>query len=118
MASMPTKNLSLTKMETTPAGKIHAVVAYLTFLGWIIAYFLNRDAKNKFATYHIKNMFGLLLILFVAQIMQTQHLLFGEVLWLLAFVLWVISLVMALTNKQKGIPFLSEKFQQWFTFLE
>ena len=101
-----------------PSAKTKAIIAYITFVGFFIAYFMNRDHKHEFATWHIKNMFGLLMFLLVAQVTQAYvNLQFGEILWLLSFGLWVFSLVMAISNKQLGIPILSKKFQQWFTFL-
>ena len=51
-------------MNTSPAGKSTALIAYAPFVGFLIAYFINRDENHEFATWHIKNMFGLF-ILFV-----------------------------------------------------
>lgn len=101
-----------------PAGKNKAIIAYLTFIGMLIAYFMNRDDRHAFATWHIKNMFGLVLLLFISQVVQVYYLTAGEVLWWISFVGWLFSLIMAISNKTTAIPILSEKFQTWFTFLE
>ena len=95
-----------------------SIIAYITFIGMLIAYFLNRDKKYEVATFHIKNMFGLVLML-LSQVAQSYDylLLFGELLWGLLFFLWLISLIMAVKNEKRAIPWLSEKFQDWFTFL-
>lgn len=98
------------------SGKTKAVIAYLTFVGLIIAYFLNKEDKHAFATWHIKNMFGLVLILFVSIVLQDTFI--GFYIYWTAAILWVFCLILALLNKQQGIPFLSEKFQSWFTFLD
>ena len=96
-----------------------AIIAYLTFVGLIIAFFLNKDEKNEFVTWHIKNMFGLVIILLVSQVTQANiDLYLGEVLHWVAFAMWVFSLIKAVQNKKEGIPRLSEKFQEWFTFLD
>lgn len=84
----------------------------------LIAFFMNREDKHEFATWHIKNMFGLVLLLFISQVVQAYYLTVGEVLWWIAFVSWLFSLVMALLNRKSAIPLLSEKFQSWFTFLD
>ena len=42
---------------SNPKGKNLAIVAYITFIGMFIAYTINRDKKDAFATAHIKNMF-------------------------------------------------------------
>ncbi len=79
---------------------------------------MNKDNPEPFATWHIKNMFGLLLILIVAIVTQFNIDLFaGDIIYWLSVVLWAYSLAMACTNKKAGVPFLSRKFQTWFTFL-
>jgi len=35
-------------------GKTAAVVAYITLIGTIIAFFMNNDDKNQFASFHIR----------------------------------------------------------------
>lgn len=106
-------------MNDKPAGKNKAIIAYITFVGLLIAYFMNRDEPHPFATWHIKNMFGLTLLLIISQVTQAYiYLLFGEILWIIAFFSWIYCLVMAVLNKKKGIPYFSEKFQEWFTFLQ
>ena len=105
-------------MENLSA-KTKAIIAYMTFVGTLIAFFINKDNKHEFTTWHIKNMFGLLLLLIVSQVTQAYvDLLFGEILWLIAFVLWFFSLIMAILNKKQAIPYFSDKFQEWFTFLD
>lgn len=100
----------------SPPGKTMAVVAYLTFIGMLIAYFINKDNRHEFATWHIKNMFGLLILLFIAIALQSYAI--GFYVYWTSVVLWIISLIMALFNQKRGIPFLSDKFQTWFTFLD
>lgn len=105
-------------MKTSPAGKTTALIAYAPFVGFLIAYFFNRDENHEFATWHIKNMFGLTLLFIVSLVVQSQiHVLAGDIIWLICVVLWLFCLVMAYSNKKRGIPFLSEKFQEWFSFL-
>jgi len=104
---------------SNPRGKNLAILAYITFIGMFIAYTINRDKKDAFATAHIKNMCGLVFGLLIAQTTQgyiNQEL--GDVLWYVAFSLWLYSLISAVLNKKPNIPFLSDKFQEWFTFLD
>ncbi|RFN58346.1 hypothetical protein [Marixanthomonas ophiurae] len=101
------------------SAKTKAIIAYLTFIGTLIAFFINKDKKHEFTTWHIKNMFGLLLLLIISQVTQAYiDLFFGEILWFIAFFLWAFSFVMAILNKKQAIPYFSEKFQEWFTFLD
>ncbi len=105
-------------MKESPAGKTTALIAYAPFVGFMIAYFINRDENNEFATWHIKNMFGLSLLFIVSLVVQSQiNVTAGDILWLSLCLLWLFSWAMAYFNKKKGIPLLSKKFQDWFTFL-
>ncbi len=104
-------------MSNAPKGQSIAIIAYLTFVGTIIAFYMNSDHKYSFASWHIRNMFGLLIILFVSTIMGNYEIPIALYLWWFAFACWLWSLIMAILGKQQAIPFLSEKFQQWFRFL-
>lgn len=108
-------------MKNTAKGNYKAILAYITFIGLIIAYVLNMDEKDKFVTYHIKNMFGLVILLFISTtFFQGNYLLqyLGQLVWVASFFMWVFSLLMAITGKSKGIPVISELFQKWFKFLD
>lgn len=95
-----------------------SLINYITFVGMIIAYFMNKDLKSGYVTYHIKVMFGLVLLLFISQVSHAYiHIILGDVLWLTSFVLWVYSIICAIQVKKPEIPFLSENFQKWFAFL-
>jgi FtsH-binding integral membrane protein len=102
-------------MDDSPQGKKAAIIAYLTFIGLLVAFYMNREDRHEFATWHIKNMFGLVILLFVSMVLQTYEI--GFYFYWLSVILWIYSFVMMLFNRKLGIPYFSEKFQQWFTFL-
>ncbi len=105
-------------MKNTPAGKTNALIAYAPFVGFMIAFFINKDENHEFATWHIKNMFGLTLLFIAALVVQSQiNITAGDIMWLCCVLVWLYCWAMAFFNQKKGIPFFSEKFQQWFTFL-
>ncbi len=105
-------------MKNSPAGKSTALIAYAPFVGFIIAYFINRYEENEFPRWHIKNMFGLTLLFIISLVIQSQvNVKIGDISWFVCVLIWLFCWAMAFFNKKKGIPFLSEKFQEWFTFL-
>ncbi|WP_214114116.1 hypothetical protein [Aequorivita echinoideorum] len=105
-------------MQNAPAGKREAVIAYAPFVGFFIAFFMNSEKKHPFATWHIKNMFGIFLMFMVSVVIQSQiNYLIGDILWTVVLLIWLFCWLMAILNKRGGIPLLSEKFQEWFTFL-
>ena len=50
-----------------------AIIAYITVIGTIIAYFMNKDKNNAFAAFHIKQGWRLFI--------------FGIIIWAISFVL-------------------------------
>lgn len=102
----------------TPKGKSTALLAYIPVVGFLIAYSINKEDKHPFATWHTKNMFGIFLMFFVALVfMSGQNPFIGDIIWLISAILWIYSFIMASQNKEKGVPFLDGKFQEWFKFL-
>lgn len=105
-------------MKNTPLGKSTALIAYAPFVGFFIAFFINQEKRHPFATWHIKNMFGIFLLFISSMVIQTGiDFTIGDIFWAICVVLWIYSWIQAFMGKEKGIPFLSDKFQEWFTFL-
>jgi hypothetical protein len=104
--------------ESLP-GRTKAILAYATFVGFLIAASMNANEKEEFATWHLKNMFGIIIIWIISLVTQLNiHLISGDILQIISILCLIYSLVMVIQNKKQGVPFLSEKFQQWFTFLD
>lgn len=105
--------------STARAGedKTIAVVSYLTFIGLIIAFIMNNDRKYPLASFHIKQSLGLticsiaLSIVGVIPILGWIVSIFG--LFFLLY-LWIMGLLNALNSQTKPVPFLGEKFEEWF----
>ena len=98
-------------------GKTTAIVAYITIIGTIIAYFMNTDTKNTFASFHIRQalviwitfyLLGALISIFDSWIISWGFYIFLIVLWGYGF-------VKALQGEQKEVPILGDKFQKWFS---
>ncbi len=106
-------------MRNIPPGKSTALIAYAPFVGFFIAFFINQDKKYPFATWHIKNMFGLFLLFIASLVIQSSiDFTVGDIVWAICFILWIFCWIQAGMGKERGIPFFSEKFQEWFTFLD
>lgn len=101
--------------NTVKEGKTMAIISYLWWIGFIIAFFLNNKNKNSFTSFHIRQSIGLLLLSLVANIAYSylRHTP-GYLLNLGVFVLWVMGLISAFNGEEKGIPILGDKFQDWF----
>lgn len=107
--------------ETLPTsaineGKTIAIIAYLTLIGLIIAFVMNNDKKNAFAAFHIRQALGLGLTglaLGVVNVIPILGWIIGIFGSLLLLVLWVIGLMGALNGKEKSVPILGKKYQEW-----
>ena len=50
---------------TVSEGKTMAIISYITFIGTLIAFIMNQNKKNSFASFHIRQAIGLLILAFV-----------------------------------------------------
>lgn len=104
---------------TAKEGKTTAIIAYLTFVGCIIAFFQNKEPKNEFAAFHIRQAIGLHLLFFCVGALISGFNSLGVTFgfWIFVFVLWVYGFAAAVQGNKILIPFLGEYFQKWFKTL-
>ncbi|CAH8284974.1 hypothetical protein EV196_101143 [Mariniflexile fucanivorans] len=111
-------------METTEnktvvvnEGKNIAIIAYITFIGLIIAFVMNNEKKEPFASCHIKQSLGLALTGLALGAIGMIPIL-GWIINLVGiFVLlymWIMGLMNAINGKESTVPFLGEKYKEWF----
>ncbi|TMM28864.1 hypothetical protein FDT66_13245 [Polaribacter aestuariivivens] len=101
---------------TTKEGKTIALVSYFTIVGLIISLILNRDKKNYFASFHIRQSIGLHVLYFANKwiIFEYFNSNIGWGLRILILILFVIGAISALQEEEKLVPVVGEKFQEWF----
>ncbi|GAB4510569.1 MAG: YtxH domain-containing protein [Allomuricauda sp.] len=95
------------------SGKTVAIIAHLTFIGWIIAIIMNSSNKTEIGSFYIRQTLGIYLVGFVLGIIPIINL-FGI---LITFILWIISLIGAINGNQKPVFLVGEYFQNWFKSL-
>lgn len=102
--------------RTVIEGKTIAIISYLTFIGLIIAFVMNNDKKNPFATFHIRQSLGLVLFLVLINILSyiVTIPMLTYILGLGVFVLWILGIIAAVQGEMKPVPLLGEQFQEWF----
>lgn len=94
-------------------GKTKAIVAHITWIGWVIALVINSSEKDEIASFYIRQLLGLYLFSIVISFIPIVNI-FG---WIVTFVFWVISLIGAINGEQKEIPWVGKLFQDWFKAL-
>jgi len=98
-------------------GKTAAAFSYITFVGLIIAYFMNHEVKNPFASFHIRQSLGLTLSYFLIMIpLSMLNIPSASIGFLiLFFVLWLYGIISAFQGNMRPIPFVGDFYQKVFT---
>lgn len=91
-------------------GKTKAIVAHITFIGWIIALVINSSEKDEFASFYIRQLLGLYLLNLVLWIIPIV----GWILNIVVFVFWILSLIGSIQGEKKETPVVGKYFQEWF----
>ena len=101
-------------------GKLAAIIAHLTFIGPIIAWFINQEEKDPFGSFYIKQSTGIFImfLLISALFPLVPDFMFIPTLagfYLFIFVLWIYSFSGAVSNEYKLIPVVGALIQKLLT---
>ena len=109
-------------MEMQEPGKTLAIIAQITLIGWIIALVQNGSDKNEDASFYIRQVLGIFITGFVAQIGGMILMIIpviGWLIWLVAILAvlgaLIYSLICAINGKKEPTPFIGGHFQKWFS---
>ena len=91
-------------------GKTKAIVAHITYIGWIIALVINSSQKDEIASFYIRQLLGIYLFSIVISFVPVINL----IGWILALVFWILSLIGAVNGEMKETPVIGKYFQDWF----
>ena len=98
-------------------GKSPAIIAYLTIIGTIIAYFMNNDSKNPFASFHIRQGLGInitfYMLALLVSLFDSWFVTIG--FYIFIFVLWIYGMMGAIQGERNEVPLLGSYFQKWFS---
>lgn len=97
-------------------GKPAAIVAYLTIIGTIIAFFMNNDNKNTFASFHIRQALGIHITFYLLGLLVSafDSWLISSAFYVFVIVLWGYGMVSAVQGQRNTVPILGDQFQKWF----
>lgn len=101
--------------NTVTEGKTIAIISYLTLIGTLIAFIMNNEKKNSFASFHIRQMVGLLMLQVLSWVASTYiNGFLGWAISIFAIVLWFFGFIAAVQGQEKRVPLLGDQFQEWF----
>jgi uncharacterized membrane protein len=102
--------------KTTQQGKNLAIVSYLTLIGTLIAFFMNKDTRNPLVSFHVRQALGLWLLqmAFGYFIGGFNDWMITISFWIFFGVLFIYGILGALSGKMNSIPVLGNFFQKLF----
>ena len=109
MAKKTAKNAAPKAASKSDEGKTYAIIAYITWIGWIIALILNMEKKNDLARFHIRQS----LIIFLAAILTAIPVI-GWIWGIVVLVFWIMGLISAINGEKKEVPLIGKYGQEWF----
>lgn len=98
-------------------GKAAAIVAYITIIGTIVAYFMNNDSKNPFASFHIRQALGVHITFYLLGILVSafDSWMISSAFYIFILILWGYGLIAAIQGEENEVPVLGAYFQKWFS---
>ena len=100
-------------------GKGLGIVAYITIIGVLIAFFMNQEKRNPFVSFHVRQSLGLWLLYFIL-----GYVISGFDSWMLTYSFWIFFAVLflygilgAISGKNNSVPILGDFFQKLFKSL-
>ena len=102
--------------ETIEKGKATAITSYILLVGVLIALSMNSDAKNKFASFHIRQGLGLTVtfILLGVSISSFESIFVAAPMWIFISVLTMYGIFTAAKGETTPLPLLGGVFQKVF----
>ncbi len=94
-----------------------ALISYITLIGLIVAFVMNNDKKQPFASYHIRQAIGLNVTGLALGVINVIPVLGWIVSIIGLFVLLymnIMGIVNALNKKEAPLPILGKQYEEWF----
>lgn len=102
--------------NTVEQGKTIAIVSYLTIFGTIIAMVMNSEKKNEFASFHIRQALGTILLFFALgyPVGYFDSWMVSSAFYLFFFILWIYGFIGAVQGQKNVVPIVGPLFQKIF----
>ena len=95
--------------------KTKSILAHITLIGWIVALVMNQSEKGENTSFYLRQNLGFFILLVAGGVLGMFTFGIGSmVVYILVLVLWVLSLVGALSGQKSLTPVVGQMFQDWF----
>lgn len=99
-------------------GKTVAVISYLTIIGTIIAFFMNKNNPTSLGSFHIRQSIGITVISIALSVFNFIPVVGGiitQIASILVLVVLILGIIAAVKEEEKSTPFIGGLFQKWFS---
>ena len=90
-----------------------AIISYLAFIGWIIAFVLYQNDKSELAIYHLRQSLGINILGLLGWGLFWIPFI-GWLAGIFLFVLWIMGLISAAQGETKPVPLVGDFIQDLF----
>lgn len=98
-------------------GKTIAIISYLTLVGLVVAIVMNKEKKNEFAQFHIRQSLGITvvgIVLGLLGLLPVVGSILSMVTGIIILIMWIMGLLSAFSGQKKPIMLVGGTFQDWF----
>lgn len=97
-------------------GKKIAIISYVPIVGLVISIILNKEKRNYFARFHLRQSIGLNALYFINGFIVYGYFgtTAGDIGKVGVLVLFILGALGALQGKEKLVPVFGVQFQEWF----
>ncbi|WP_293944980.1 MULTISPECIES: hypothetical protein [unclassified Sphingobacterium] len=101
-------------------GKTVAIISYLTLIGLIAAIIMNNKEKTALGQFHIRQSVGIMvtgLALGLLRFIPGIGGIMMNIVGIILLIALILGLIAAFSGEKKALPFIGEKYQQWFNMI-
>ena len=104
--------------------KTLSIVSYITFIGWLIAYFSGKENANGLLKYHLKQSFGLFLaalafniLVSILAVISVSLASIVSIAGIGFLILTIIGIINAANELEKPLPIIGKMLEDKFSFV-
>jgi len=103
--------------------KTLSIVAYITIIGWLIAYFSGKDKADALLKYHLKQSLGLAIVSIIFNVVLmvvasiVPSLAFLGLIGYVIMIFWILGIINAANGALKPVPVFGKAFENQFAFI-
>lgn len=98
-------------------GKVVAIIAYITIIGFVIAFIMNKNNPTSLGRFHLRQSIGLTIVSILLSVFNIIPVVGGivvQITSILILVALILGIIAAVKEEEKPLPVIGVHFQKWF----